>query len=126
MSSVSTLLNLKKQKDDRIRLRSSKRWTDFIGVIDGTNQPVFLPVRLNEDADFVTRHDLYHQSWGLQDPRDLLDPNDPDAAILQNLDATFYLLNDRDDATDFPQVFGVYADANANLGGVALTPVPAP
>ncbi len=81
--------------------------------------------KLNESSDFVSRGEFYHRSWGLWSAAELLDATDPDAAIWAGAVAgyRFDQINDRDNVTDFPQLFGEAFFVDESRVGFVLSPV---
>lgn len=77
---------------------------------------------LNASLDFITVYTLHHRNLGALAILDLLDPADPDSAIVRTGPPLYvFRMTDRDSVTNFPRLTGQHGGV-----GVTLTPVPVP
>lgn len=79
------------------------------------------PRDINGSKDFAGNQTLYHRDYGALTVKDLLDPSDPDSAIVAGRSLYLYTISDRDPVTNFPAL-----GATSGGMGATLVPVPAP
>jgi probable HAF family extracellular repeat protein len=82
---------------------------------------------INGDGDLINNAALYRDGWRFLNPNDLIDLNDPDAAIwFSASDVNLSDLNERDDITGFGQMVGRIGFADHSALCFILTPAPSP